>query len=161
MNYNKDLSVLIDDVKLNIRVGAIIKYNNKILVEKNKNVNFAVIPGGRIKTLETSHTSLLREIQEELGIDLSNEKFELISLIENFFKFDNKKYHELYFVYQVELKQDYNLKDGLFNLDNEDSSYYFLNQQEFQDTNILPNILKEIVLTNKFKHYIVNDLNKN
>ena len=51
---NKDLSVMIDDVKLNIRVGAIIKYQDKILVEKNKNVDFYVVPGGRVKTLENS-----------------------------------------------------------------------------------------------------------
>ena len=35
---NKDLSTIIDDVKLNIRVGAIIEYQNKILLEKNKNL---------------------------------------------------------------------------------------------------------------------------
>lgn len=155
---NKDLSTMIDDVKLNIRVGAIIKYQDKILVEKNKNVDFAVIPGGRIKTLENSHISLLREINEELGLNLNNEKFELATLIENFFIFDNKKYHELYFVYKVELTKDYNLKDGIINLDNQESNYYLLNQEEFQKENILPNVLKEIVLTDEFKHYIVDDL---
>ena len=158
---NNDLSTMIDDIKLNIRVGAIIQYQNKILIEKNKNVDFSVIPGGRIKTLENSKEALIREIKEELGIDLSNEKFEMISLIENFFEFDNKKYHELYFVYKIDLKQDYDIKDGMTNLDNQESSYYLLNQEEFQKTNILPNILKEIILTKEFKHYIVNDLNQN
>ena len=157
---NKDLSIIIYDIKLNIRVGAIIQYQNKILVEKNKNVDFAVIPGGRIKTLESSPTSLIREIKEELGLDLNNEKIEMISLIENFFTFNNQKYHELYFVYKINLKQDYNLKNGIINLDNKDSTYYLLNEDDFQKTKILPNILKEIVLTKEFKHYIVNDLNK-
>lgn len=156
---NKDLSVIIDDVKLNIRVGAIIKYKDKILIEKNRNVDFAVIPGGRIKTLESSHTSLLRELKEELGIDLINENFEMISLIENFFTFNNMKYHELYFVYKVDLKQDYNLKDGMTSIDNPESNYYFLNQEEFQKSNIMPEILKDIIITNKFNHYTVNELN--
>ena len=158
---NKDLSTIIDNTKLNIRVGAIIKYQNKILIEKNKNVDFAVIPGGRIKTLENSKEALLREIKEELGIDLSKEEFQMSSLIENFFEFDNQKYHELYFVYKVDLKQDYDIKDGIINLDNQDSNYYLLSQEQFQQTKILPNILKEIVLTKEFKHYIVNDLNQN
>lgn len=158
---NKDLSIMIDDVKLNIRVGLIIKYDNKILVEKNKHVDFAVVPGGRVKTLENTHTTLLREINEELGINISNEKIEMTSLIENFFVFDNKKYHELYFLYKVELSTDYNLKNGMKNLDNQDSNYYLLTPEEFQNDNILPNVLKEIVKTNEFKHYIVDDLNKN
>lgn len=158
---NKDLSTIIDNTKLNIRVGAIIKYQNKILIEKNKNVDFAVIPGGRIKTLENSKEALLREIKEELGIDLSKEEFQMSSLIENFFEFDNQKYHELYFVYKVDLKQNYDIKDGIINLDNQDSNYYLLSQEQFQQTKILPNILKEIVLTKEFKHYIVNDLNQN
>ena len=37
---SKDLSVMIEDVKLNVRVGAIIKHQNKILVERNKNVDY-------------------------------------------------------------------------------------------------------------------------
>ena len=69
---NKDLSVMIEDVKLNVRVGAIIRYKGKILVEKNNNVDFGVIPGGRVKTLESSKDALIREVKEEIGIDLSN-----------------------------------------------------------------------------------------
>lgn len=159
MANNKDLSVMINDVKLNIRVGAIIKYQNKLLVERNKNVDFSVIPGGRIQTLETSLEALIRELNEELGIDLSNEKFELASLIENYFNFDNKKYHELYFVYKVELKQEYNLDDGIKNLDNSDSSYYLLNEEELEKEKMLPDIIKQIDKEKEFKHYIINDLN--
>lgn len=158
MTNNKDLSVIINDVKLNIRVGAIIKYQDKILIEKNKKVDFYVVPGGRIQTLEPSHTSLLRELTEEIGLDLSNEEFKLTALIENFFNLNNQKYHELYFLYQTNLKKDYNLKDGIINRDNNDSNYYFLNQQEFRNSNILPSILKDIILDNEFKHYVINDL---
>ena len=157
---NKDLSTIIDDIKLNIRVGAIIKQRDKILIEKNQNVDFSVIPGGRVKTLENSKKALIREINEELGLDLSNEKFELTAIIENFFIFDSKKYHELYFVYKVELTKEYILQDGMLNLDSQDSNYYLLKQKEFQKENILPSVLKEIVLTNEFKHYIVNNITK-
>lgn len=155
---NKDLSVMINDVKLNIRVGCIIKYQNKILVEKNKNVDFAVIPGGRVQTLENSNNTLIRELKEELGIDFSNEQFNLISIIENFFKFDNTKYHELYLVYQTELKNDYNLQDGFTNLDNQDSKYYFLSEEAFKQEKLLPDILKDLTKEKEFKHYIVDEL---
>ena len=158
MSNSKDLSVMIDDVKLNIRVGALIKYEDKILVEKNNAVDFLVIPGGRIKTLENSKQSLLREFREELGIDLSNEEFKMISFVENFFQFNGIKYHELYFVYRVDLEKNYGLKDGMVNLDNQDSKYYFLSLEEFKCEKVLPGILKKIVLNNEFSHYIVDDL---
>lgn len=155
---NKDLSVMIDDVKLNIRVGAIIKYQNKILVEKNKNVDFYVVPGGRLKTLEDSKTALLRELKEELGINFSNEDFKVKSYIENFFTFDNNKYHELYLLYEVTLENDYNLQDGMPNLDNINTNYYLFSHEEFKQHKILPEKLKEIIDNNEFKHYVVNDI---
>lgn len=157
---NKDLSTIIDDVKLNIRVGAIIEYQNKILLEKNKNVNFGVIPGGRIKTLENSITSLIREIEEEIGINIKNENFELISLIENFFTFNNNNYHELYFVYKIKLQNKYEIKNEMPNIDNKDAKYYLLTKEEFQNENIMPTVLKEIINNKKFKHYIIDEINK-
>lgn len=153
-----DLSTMLGDIKLNVRVGAILEYDNKILVEKNKTVDFGVIAGGRVKTLESGIETIIRETKEELGIDLSNENFELISFIENFFNFDNKTYHELYFVYKVELSSDYGIKDGYENMDNNDSNFYWYTKEEFNHQNILPAILKEIVYNKKFKHYVVNDL---
>lgn len=153
-----DLSTMLGDIKLNVRVGAILEYDNKILVEKNKTVDFGVIAGGRVKTLESGIETIIRETKEELGIDLSNENFELISFIENFFNFDNKTYHELYFVYKVELSSDYGIKDGYENIDNNDSRFYWYTKEEFQQQNILPAILKEIVYNKEFKHYVVNDL---
>lgn len=157
---NKDLSVMIDDIKLNIRVGAIIKYQNKILVEKNKNVDFYVVPGGRLKALEDSKTALLRELKEELGINFSNENFKVKSYIENFFTFDNNKYHELYLLYEVTLENDYNLHDGMQNLDNINTNYYLFSYEEFKQHKILPEKLKEIIDNNEFKQYVVDDLNQ-
>ena len=155
---NKDLSVMIEDVKLNVRVGAIIRYKGKILVEKNNNVDFGVIPGGRVKTLESSKDALIREVKEEIGIDLSNTEMNIVSSIENFFEFDEKKYHELYYVYNINLDDSYELYDGMSNLDNGDSKYYLLTEDEFKQDKILPEVLKDIISVNSFENYIVNDL---
>jgi len=155
---NQDLSIMLGNIKLNIRVGAILEYNEKILVEKNNSVDFGVITGGRIRTLESGKEGLIREIKEELDVDLSKEDFKLMSLIENFFEFDNKTYHELYFVYKVVLSNDYGIKDGFQNADNDDSKFYWLSKEEFKSQNILPSILKEIIENKEFKNYVVNDL---
>ena len=155
-----DLSLMLGDIKLNIRVGAILEYNGKILVEKNKKVDFGVITGGRIRTLESGQEALIREIKEELDVDLSKEKFNLQALIENFFEFNNKTYHELYFVYKAELSSDYGIENGFDNKDNDYSKFYWYTTEQFKKQNILPSILKEIIENKEFKNYIVNDLNK-
>lgn len=156
----KDLSLMLDDIKLNVRVGAILEYKGKILVEKNKKVDFGVITGGRIRTLESGREALIREIKEELNINLAEEKIELKALIENFFEFNNKIYHELYFVYKIELSNDYGIEDGFENVDNDDSKFHWYTKDEFKKQKILPVILKEIVDNTEFKNYIVNDLDK-
>ena len=160
MTNPKDLSIEIGSTKLNVRVGAIIKHKNKIMVERNKKVDFSVIPGGRIKTLETTQEALIRELEEELGLNLEKEHFEFSSFIENYFIYDGQETHELYFVFKVELDDSYNIEDGHENLDNSDSKYYLLNEEEFKKEKILPDVIKDIATDNNFSHYIINDINK-
>ena len=155
---NKDLSTMIGDVKLNIRVGVILEYNKKILIEKNKEFDYCVLPGGRIHTLESTEEALIREVKEELGIDISEKNLKIFSIIENFFEKDNKNYHELYYLYKIELDNDYNIKDGFENIDNNDSDFYWYTREKFKENNILPSILKEIIDNKDFKNYIVKDI---
>lgn len=155
---NNDLSIMIGDVKLNIRVGVILEYNKKILIEKNKEFDYCVLPGGRIHTLESTEEALIREVKEELGIDISEKNLKIFSIIENFFEKDNKNYHELYYLYKIELDNDYNIKDGFENIDNNDSDFYWYTREKFKENNILPSILKEIIDNKDFKNYIVKDI---
>ena len=129
---NNDLSIMIGDVKLNIRVGVILEYNKKILIEKNKEFDYCVLPGGRIHTLESTEEALIREVKEELGIDISEKNIKIFSIIENFFEKDNKNYHELYYLYKIELDNDYNIKDGFENIDNKDSDFYWYRREKFK-----------------------------
>ena len=149
---------MIGDVKLNIRVGVILEYNKKILIEKNKEFDYCVLPGGRIHTLESTEEALIREVKEELGIDISEKNLKIFSIIENFFEKDNKNYHELYYLYKIELDNDYNIKDGFENIDNNDSDFYWYTREKFKENNILPSILKEIIDNKDFKNYIVKDI---
>ena len=82
----KDLSIMIENVKLNIRVGVILEYNNKILVEKNKKVDFGVITGGRIRTLESGPKALVREVEEESGIKVEKEEIQPFFLRKKYYR---------------------------------------------------------------------------
>lgn len=132
-----DISVMINDVLLNCRVCAIIKYKDKYLMHKDDNDDFWICVGGRIKTLENSKDALIRECKEELGVDLKNIKF--ITLIENFFTYDNRKFHEYNFVYYGEA--DFENDNEFTGLDN-DMTYKFFTLEELNNLNIKPDLLK-------------------
>ena len=96
----EDICVMLDGYKFNYRVAAIIKKDGKILLHKNKKDNFYAIPGGRVKVGESSIKTLKREFIEEIGKDINVKDF--TGLVENFFEYNGKKYHEIMFLFNVE-----------------------------------------------------------
>ena len=62
-----DLTLDVEDYKLNIRAAGVIIHNNKILAHRNLNKDHYCIPGGRVEIGENSEETVKREIQEELG----------------------------------------------------------------------------------------------
>lgn len=99
-----DLTIEVDDYKLNIRTAGIIIHENKILTHRDVNKDHYCLPGGRVQIGENSEETIKRELKEELGKEIEISKY--ISTIENFFEMENKKYHEIFFLYQVEFKNE-------------------------------------------------------
>ena len=99
-----DLSVVLNNQKLNIRACAIIIHDNKLLVHNNVNESHVALVGGRVKIGESSEQTLKREIMEEMGKEI--EIIEYVSTIENFFEADDMPYHEIMFVYRVDFKNE-------------------------------------------------------
>lgn len=93
-----DISFILNDIKYNFRVASIIRHNDKVLLHKNINDPFYTIPGGRIKILEDSISALKREFREEINAKINIKK--MIAVVENFFNYENKKYHEIMFIYE-------------------------------------------------------------
>ena len=85
-----DLSIQLDEIKLNIRVSVLLETPKGFIFEKDKNGFFFPL-GGRIKTNEDSVEAAIREVREEIGIDLVD--FHYKGIIENFFRYDNIQYH--------------------------------------------------------------------
>ena len=65
-----DLTIDVEDYKLNIRAVVVIIHNNKILVHKNINSDHYALLGGRVKIGEDSETTVKREIKEELNKEI-------------------------------------------------------------------------------------------
>jgi len=155
----RDVSVMIDDVKFNLRAGLMISCDDEVLVEVNPDIDFVTFPGGRVHTLESTKEGLKREIIEEMNYDLPDD-IRLRGLIENFFEYDEKKYHELYFLYKYEIDRNNKLySNSLKNEDSEKSYYKWVKKTDLDNVNLLPVILRDWALTDGFDHEIINDLN--
>ncbi len=154
-----DLSIIIDGVKFNFRVGLLVKMKKQVLVECNQDYDFVVLPGGRVKTLESSEDALIREINEEMKIDLTNYNLEFIGTDENFFELDNIKYHELYFIYKIEIDENNeDFKDGMINYDSKVNYYKWVDILDLKEVNLLPKSLINIIDSNGIHHSIQKDL---
>ena len=150
-----DLSIIIDGVKFNFRVGLLVKMKKQVLVECNQDYDFVVLPGGRVKTLESSEDALIREINEEMKIDLTNYNLEFICIDENFFELDNIKYHELYFIYKIEIDENNeDFKNGMINYDSKVNYYKWVDILDLKEVNLLPKSLININDSNGIHHNI-------
>ena len=81
---NRDMNVPCEDGRVNIRVGAIIMKNNKILMVGNEaRPEYLYSVGGRIKFGETSEEAVVREVLEETGVKLEIDRLGFVH--ENYF----------------------------------------------------------------------------
>ena len=155
-----DLTIDVENYKLNVRAAAVIIHNNKVLVHKNINSNHYALIGGRVEIGEDSETTVKREIKEELGKDIEITGY--ISTIENFFEMKDSKYHEIMFVHMAEFvneedkKIDYEMK----NVEGKDYLHYeWLNLDKIEDYELWPKAVPKILKEKKFPiHKINNDL---
>lgn len=146
-----DITVDIENYKLNVRVAGIIIHNNKILVHKSINSDYYALIGGRVKIGEDSENALKREIQEELGKKVDIIKY--ISTIENFFDMKNSKYHEILFIYQAEFieDEDKKIEYTLKNIEGKEHLHYeWIDLNKIEQYPLLPKTIKGVLKENKF-----------
>jgi len=153
-----DISFQVDDKKFNYHVAALIVDGNRYLLQTNPRDNFWSMMGGRAKFNETSKETLIREINEELGIVIKKEEATLIHIVENFFDYDNKKFHEMLFIYRVDCKNyDIVNQQDFYCLDKDLDTNHWYTFDEVQALNVRPQMLKEILLDTDLKHSFVVD----
>ena len=144
----KDISIIVDDSKLNIRTGVIFKYDSKVLIEISKIGSNSTIPGGRVKFNEKSEDTAVREIKEELEMRLEKNRLKYKVTLENFFESDGLKVHEIYFIYEYNLNEDEinKLKKVKDNADNKNTCFEFIDFNKLNTINLLPKNLMDIII---------------
>ena len=155
-----DITIDVDDYKLNVRAAGIMIHNGKILVHKDIKSDFYALIGGRVQIGENSAETLKREIKEELGKDI--EIIGYISTIENFFEVKGSKYYEIMFVYKIEFtnEEDKKIEYTMENVEgNNYLKYEWIDLNKINEYKLLPKVIKDILKENKFPiHKINNDL---
>lgn len=146
-----DITVDIENYRLNVRAAGLIIHNNKLLVHKDVNSDHYALIGGRIKVGEDSESAVKREIHEELGKKVKIIKY--VSTIENFFEMNKIKYHEILFINQVEFVEDEDKKIE-YTLNNaegkENLHYEWIDLDKIEQYELLPKIVKKVIKENEF-----------
>ena len=152
-----DITIDVEEYKLNVRAAGIIIHNNKILTHRNTKSDHYALIGGRVDIGEDSEETLKREIMEEMGKEIEITGY--ISTIENFFQMNSKKYHEIMFVHKAEFKieKDQKIEDTIKNIEGKDYLVYdWIPLEKIDEYPIKPNVVKEILKQGKFPIHKIN-----
>ena len=143
-----------ENYTFNYRVAAIIRNGNKILVEKNKEVDYYGLIGGRCKLGEDSISAIKREIFEETKEQ--TEYIKSIGIVENFFtsRYSNNLYHEILIIHELKFKNKgiYNKKE-ITNLEEKKKAKFFWKEINGLDK-YQPNIVFKHLNDKNFFHII-------
>ena len=153
-----DLTLNVEDYKLNIRAAGVIIHNGKILAHRNINSDHYALVGGRVQIGENSAKTVKREMQEELGKNIEITGY--IATIENFFEMKGAKYHEILFVHQAEFinDEDKKIEYTLKNKEGKDYlQYEWLDLNKIEEYPLYPKVIQTILKEQKFPTHQIND----
>lgn len=112
MGKGKDILFRTEDFIFSYRVGGVLIKDNKILLQKPKNDDYAII-GGHVSCLETTAQTLKREYEEEIHAKIEVDN--LLAVGEVFFPWGQKPCHQISLYYKVHLLNDNDIpSDGSF-----------------------------------------------
>ena len=152
-----DLTIDVEDYKLNVRSSGLIIHDNFILTHHNLESDHYALPGGRIEIGEDSVSTVKREFLEETGKEI--EVKGCAAVVENYFTHKGQKYHEILFAHLAEFKneEDRKLITELENIeDNKDLKYEWIDIDKIDEYNVRPYVLKEIIKSKNFPIHKIN-----
>ena len=96
-----DLTIKTNEGLFNHRVASVIVSNGKLLAQKNIKDNTYYLVGGRVAFGESTEDALVREVREELGVNITS--YRPLWVNECFFIDGGKKFHEIGVYYLVDI----------------------------------------------------------
>lgn len=80
-------------VQFNYRAAAVILNESQVLLHRAETDSFWALPGGRVEMMEDAAATIVREMDEELGIKTEVDR--LMWVAENFYSHNGQQFHEL------------------------------------------------------------------
>ena len=145
------------------RVIGVIVRDNKYLVQNIDGKDYYVLPGGHVRVGESSDDALIREIKEEVEIDIVREDFRLFCYHENIFERNGKIEHWIEQYYLVDSGEKLRKEGWSFEENDIDGvktlNYIFVNKEELKKIDLKPLSVKELIISEEFSgiSHIVSD----
>lgn len=98
------LSFPVGGTRFNYRVAGVAIRDGHVLVCREDDDDYCMLPGGRVEMGEPSDLALVREIAEELVMAV--EVGPLLFTSESFYGRVGERFHELGFIYAIDLPED-------------------------------------------------------
>lgn len=157
---SNDMTVQCDNGFINIRVGAIIMKDGKILMVGNESADYLYSVGGRVKFGETAKEAIVREVLEETGVKMEIDRLGFIH--ENYFIGDSseklgKLIYEISFYFYMKVPNDFLPESNSFT---EDNSEEFLNWISLDDEQkIYPDFFRTELINpiNTVQHFVTDE----
>ena len=136
-----------DGLKFNVRSSCIIKdkEHKQVLLSDMRGVKTHkayILPGGRLDVLENSKEAVIREIQEELGVDINPVLVSVEEIIEK-----STNFHMLEFIYYAEIDNFSLIKT----LDDGWDKFKIVDLNEIDNYDIRPKTVKELIKQEKYE----------
>ena len=159
---NQDILFKTEDHVFSYRVGGILVENGKILLQRDKNGDHAVI-GGHVSFMEQAKDTLVREYMEELHVKIGVD--ELVAVQENFFMWGDKPCHQVHFYYNVHLEDAHFFREGMVSgydeLDNMrvDLDFVWVPLEQLKNISVYPRGIERLLeKQNGVIHFVYNEL---
>ncbi len=137
-------------------VGVLVK-DGKVLVQRERDGEEYALPGGTVKTGETTQETLIREFKEETGADIRIQK--LLWTEETFWEWNGNKVHGIEFYYLAEAVAGCEISDNGEFVSQKDNCNVLLGWmpiEELKNITIYPEFVKEeiVYLNGPSKHFV-------
>lgn len=103
-----------NNTRFQYRIAGVAWHNGSVLLHKTEKEPFWSFPGGRAEFGESSGETLKREMMEEIGTEV--EVGRLLWFVENFFRYEQRDFHEigLYYLMHLPAGSEFLSHDGPF-----------------------------------------------
>ena len=154
-----DATFKMEDKVFNYRVAGVWVENGHVLLHKQADDSHWALPGGRAKVMEDSKTCLMREMEEELGTLVEIDR--LLWVVENFFPYAGKDFHEIGFYYLVSGtgKTPVYQTGPFFGTEGDRLMYQWFPLSEIGEVALYPEFLRDALteLPEATQHFIVSN----